>query len=230
MVFNVTGFGRFHGVESNPTSELVKYLPAFLAERHPPVGSVRFDSFTTIETSGVGALTALHDLALSTAPTRSQDERVVWLHLGVAAQQEGFKLEECAVNEATFRCPDERGWAPIEQPILPQYPTAHVLHPLFSLHEVQERMTRGKARVEVSQDCGKFVCNWLYFHSLHRCQQQIDISGQKHYAVFCHVPPFETIPLSEQLDFVGELIDVLAAFASRDCQTETHSSTSSTAP
>jgi hypothetical protein len=27
-----------------------------------------------------------------------QDERVVWLHLGVAAQQEGFKLEECAVN------------------------------------------------------------------------------------------------------------------------------------
>lgn len=72
VVFNVTGFGRFHGVESNPTSELVKYLPAFLAERHPPVGSVRFDSFTTIETSGVGALTALHDLALSTAPTRSQ--------------------------------------------------------------------------------------------------------------------------------------------------------------
>jgi hypothetical protein len=71
VVFNVTGFGRFHGVESNPTSELVKYLPAFLAERHPPLGPVRFDSFTTIETSGVGALTALHDLALSTAPTRS---------------------------------------------------------------------------------------------------------------------------------------------------------------
>lgn len=23
---------------------------------------------------------------------------MVWLHLGVAAQQEGFKLEECAVN------------------------------------------------------------------------------------------------------------------------------------
>lgn len=32
VVFNITGFGRFHGVESNPTSELVKYLPAHLDE------------------------------------------------------------------------------------------------------------------------------------------------------------------------------------------------------
>jgi hypothetical protein len=73
VVFNVTGFGRFHGVESNPTSELVKYLPAYLAEKAAAGGGtphgVRFGSFTTIETSGVGALTALHDLALTTAPS-----------------------------------------------------------------------------------------------------------------------------------------------------------------
>lgn len=66
---------------------------------------------------------------------------VVWLHLGVAANQVGFKLEERAINgtsapsiggacappdglrqEATFGCPDERGWVPSEQRVLPHYP------------------------------------------------------------------------------------------------------------
>jgi len=47
---------------------------------------------------------------------------------------------------------------------------------------------------------------------LHRSQQANITLGQsqKHTTLFLHVPPFEIIPLTEQLEFVAELIDVLA--------------------
>jgi hypothetical protein len=73
VAFNVTGFGPFHGVERNPTSELIRTLPEYLAERSG-IKAVRYASFTVVETSGVGALTALQDLALcSTTPAALQD-------------------------------------------------------------------------------------------------------------------------------------------------------------
>ncbi len=37
------------------------------------------------------------------------------LHLGVDARALGFKLEQQAVNDATFRVPDQRGWQPTGQ-------------------------------------------------------------------------------------------------------------------
>jgi len=121
---------------------------------------VRFATFTTVETSGVGALVALQEIALRNASVR--DAHVVWLHLGVAVDYEGFRLEERAVNEATFRCADERGWAPIKQAILPQYPKSHALHPEVPLRELLERMASAKGgKAGISQDCGLFVCNWL---------------------------------------------------------------------
>lgn len=61
---NVTGFGPFQGVADNPTSDLVRLLPARLGPALSGT-SVRLDSCAVIETSAVGALTALsHDLPL----------------------------------------------------------------------------------------------------------------------------------------------------------------------
>lgn len=37
------------------------------------------------------------------------------MHLGVDIKGHHFKLEQQAVNDATFRVPDQRGWQPIAQ-------------------------------------------------------------------------------------------------------------------
>ncbi len=44
----------------------------------------------------------------------------VFVHLGVAASRKliTYTVESAAYNNSTFRCPDELGWGPIEQPIV----------------------------------------------------------------------------------------------------------------
>lgn len=48
------------------------------------------------------------------------------LHLGVNSGSVKFAIEQQAVNEATFRCPDELGWQP-------QVDMHHLVLHLFSL-------------------------------------------------------------------------------------------------
>ncbi|KAF9618755.1 hypothetical protein IFM89_002450, partial [Coptis chinensis] len=41
------------------------------------------------------------------------------VYFGVNSGATRFALEQQAVNEATFRCPDEFGWKPQKSPIVP---------------------------------------------------------------------------------------------------------------
>ena len=59
LTFHLTGFGKFQGVDRNPTTELMGELPAYLAEN--PIYSseeeekhrkVRLAHFNVLETSG----------------------------------------------------------------------------------------------------------------------------------------------------------------------------------
>ncbi len=45
----------------------------------------------------------------------------VFVHLGVAASRKLITVESTAYNNATFRCPDESGWGPIEEPIVKEH-------------------------------------------------------------------------------------------------------------
>ena len=45
--------------------------------------------------------------------------KLVQIHFGVNSGATRFALENQAVNEATFRCPDELGWKPQRVPIVP---------------------------------------------------------------------------------------------------------------
>lgn len=44
---------------------------------------------------------------------------VLQLHLGVNSGATKFAIERQAINEATFRCPDELGWQPQVDVLLP---------------------------------------------------------------------------------------------------------------
>jgi len=207
VVFHITGFGRYAGIENNPTTILMKKLPTHLRD-HPLRYSAEVASFTVLETSGVGSMFGLADrLQKNKAMNwKENDVKVVWLHFGLDASSESFALEKVAWNEADFRHPDERGWNPRNQIIIPDYQTtAHCLGTTLPVENLRDRLQAKKFSVETSDNPGRFVCNWLYFHSLHFAT----MNSSSDVSLFVHVPPFSEVSKEKQLDFARELIDEL---------------------
>ena len=66
------------------------------------------------------------------------------------------------------------------------------------------------ATVQQSQDAGRFVCNWCYYHSLLHSQLARQARGAPLHALFLHVPPTAAIPLDDQFAFLLELLEVIA--------------------
>ena len=95
--------------------------------------------------------------------------RIVLLHLGVG-RSEGFRLELCAYNDATFRIPDQRGFQPHAEPIVadPGHVVGRCYETSLDLDDLRERMEREVPGVEtsISTDPGRFVCNYVYCKSL----------------------------------------------------------------
>jgi pyroglutamyl-peptidase len=121
VTVHVTGFKRFHGVADNPTERIVRNLQSFVEKRGLPKGLV-LGSCTVLEAAGQGALGPLYELLESTVLGReygsSNQDQVILLHFGANSGSHRFALENQAVNEATFRCPDELGWKPQRVPIM----------------------------------------------------------------------------------------------------------------
>eukprot|EP00250_Pteridium_aquilinum_P013150 c21160_g1_i2 orf=466-924(-) len=126
-VLHVTGFKKFHGVDENPTEVIAESLQAYVEKKGLPPG-MRLGSVTILETAGYGALPALEkllDSALAENPANAivenPDEQIIWVHMGVNSGASRFAVERRAVNEATFRCPDELGWQPYRIPIVAEH-------------------------------------------------------------------------------------------------------------
>lgn len=56
-----------------------------------------------------------------------------------------------------------------------------------------------------SNDPGRFVCNYVYYHSLRFAEQ----NGIK--SLFVHVPTYLTIDEETQMQFTASLLEVLAS-------------------
>ncbi|THG03854.1 hypothetical protein TEA_011751 [Camellia sinensis var. sinensis] len=72
-----------------------------------------------------------------------------------------------------------------------------------------EEITRALAKmgyeVMTSDDAGRFVCNYVYYHSLRFAEQ----NGIK--SLFVHVPLFLAIDEETQMQFVASLLDILSS-------------------
>lgn len=199
------------------------------------------------------------------------------VHFGVNSGATRFAIEHQAVNEATFRCPDEMGWKPQVRyifqvffflllltlisilfslifnftqkvPIIPAdggiTNKREVFYNVFIVNVVQifnykrgclvgffisdscywilkgfsiqilqtslpvEEITKALAakgyEVMTSDDAGRFVCNYVYYHSLLFSEQN------KTKSLFVHVPLFLTIDEETQMQFAASLLEVLA--------------------
>ncbi len=210
----VTGFGPFQGVSSNPSETLVKQLigQGESSDKSPLLSS------HVLETSAAGALAELEGIhADLTAQGLGNEENLLFVHLGVRHDIEGFRLESVGYNEASFKVPDERAFQPQGQAV--STTNADTNHSLFStlpLHAMVRALHAAapagpgytRTEVAISSDPGRFVCNYVYFHSLDLCK----LRGHAHSAaLFVHLPSFATVEEKAQMAFVRELLGVAAA-------------------
>ncbi|CAI8603577.1 unnamed protein product [Vicia faba] len=204
----ITGFKKFHGVSHNPTETVVNNLVEYVKTKGLPKGLV-IGSCSILDTAGQGGLIPLYQ-TLQTAIAAKDSEssssnKIIWLHFGVNSGATRFAIERQAVNEATFRCPDELGWKPQKVPIVPSDGTvSHIRESTLPVEEITKALANKGYDVMTSDDAGRFVCNYVYYHSLRFAEQ----NGIK--SLFVHTPLFFTINEETQMQFAASLLEVLA--------------------
>ncbi|KAM0948431.1 putative pyroglutamyl-peptidase I [Dioscorea sansibarensis] len=209
VTIHVTGFKKFHGVCDNPTETIVSNLREFMEKKGLPKGLV-LGSCNVLEVAGEGALAALYQV-LESAVTGLDVEsletgQVIWLHLGVNSGATKFAIENQAINEATFRSPDELGWKPQRVPIVPEDGClSRTRETSLPVDEIVKGLENMGYEVAHSNNAGRFVCNYVYYHSLLFAEQH------KIKSIFVHVPLFNTINEEQQMQFVASLLEVLAS-------------------
>ncbi|KAK4743545.1 hypothetical protein SAY87_001546 [Trapa incisa] len=209
VAVHITGFKKFHGVSENPTETIVSNLKEYLKKKGLPKG-LTLGSCNILETAGQGALAPLYQtlqsaIAGKTSGT-SNSQKTIWVHFGVNSGASKFAIEQQAVNEATFRCPDEMGWKPQKVPIVPaDGGISRIRETPLPVEEMTKILASKGYEVTASDDAGRFVCNYVYYHSL----RFAELNGIR--SLFVHVPLFLTIDEDTQMQFACDLLEVLAS-------------------
>ncbi|KAG2257374.1 hypothetical protein Bca52824_076668 [Brassica carinata] len=193
------------------TTYVFNNLRSYVEKRGLPSG-LSLGSCTVLETAGEGAKSQLYQVLESSVAVVSGDKNisgtVVWLHLGVNSGATKFAIERQAMNEAHFRCPDQLGW---QQQVTPfTFPLLRNSFSLFKRLFKQRIPIKGFDVVE-PDDAGRFVCNYVYYHSLRFAEQK----GQK--SLFVHVPLFSKINEDTQMQFVVSLLEANCNYLQANC-------------
>ncbi|CAL1393165.1 unnamed protein product [Linum trigynum] len=209
VTVHVTGFKKFHGVSENPTETIVCNLQEYMNKNGMPKGLV-LGNCHVLETAGQGAVAPLYQTLQSAIPSENSNPcdsgKVIWVHFGVNSGATKFAIENRAVNEATFRCPDEMGWKPQKLPIIPSDgEISQVRETALPVEEITNALAKKGFEVMTSDDAGRFVCNYVYYHSLRFAEKNLTKS------LFVHVPLFLTIDEETQMQFAASLLEVLAS-------------------
>lgn len=74
-----------------------------------------------------------------------------------------------------------------------------------SIKEIQQFLKNKGYDVTISDDAGRFVCNYVYYHSLWFAEQK------GHKSLFVHVPLFSRIDEETQMQFAVALLEAIAS-------------------
>lgn len=118
-----------------------------------------------------------------------------WLMLGVAARSSHFRIETLAQNRLGVGQCDVRGAFPASAFI----ETRGAATIPASLWPDVSSLPHGPWKC--SDDAGGYLCNYLFYRALQK------LPNWK--IGFLHVPPFESIPQVQQLEFLAQLIDAI---------------------
>ncbi len=181
----VTGFSQFEGCDINPTESIVNSLKA---EKFNIDG---FDlSYEIVEVS-IGGAELVNRLDYN-----------VFIHIGVNTKGNKLQLEQYSYNNCTFRVPDQSGNQPSGECINKELDFDKAcesgLDVSLILSELKNQVTNPED-VEISNDPGRFLCNYIYFKAL-QCSSK---------SIFVHIPPFEVCNETIQIDNIKKLIAIL---------------------
>lgn len=229
----VTGFGKFNGVPTNPTTLIVDALQALKESGNLPESLQSSLVFLrVVETSMEGVDQVVNDISAAfESAGAGPDDACFSIHFGVQAMVSRIHLEHQAYNEASFRVPDERGNTPNGVEIVASDSSIRctridinslrqfMCSPSLASETTSTNLT--ESQVCISADPGRFVCNYIYFKSLNAQatanklfhESQINkegIQARPRDSLFVHVPPFDGISQEEQMVFVLALLVRLA--------------------
>eukprot|EP00978_Attheya_sp_CCMP212_P039641 scaffold207977_cov55-Attheya_sp.AAC.5 len=247
LSFLVTGFGPFRDAPENPSTLIVNKLVCYLKEREAKETEQNNDrallsSVTTTKIFETAALIVRSELdaifeQIPETDGEKQSDIIVILHLGVNYRGKSFQIERYAYNDATFRIPDEKGYQPTGECLLPQERKKKLgfrmettlragdlcndmIERGFTNNDEGKTNEKGNKVVVVSTDPGRYVCNYTYCYGLDKCNAFNETSPlnasnssskqrPRLHALFLHVPPFKREPEERQLDFVAQLMDAI---------------------
>ena len=124
------------------------------------------------------------------------DDGMCYIHLGVNGQGTSIQLEKFAYNNMDFRCADESGYNPQATPIVSNEDLDVPLKSILPLDDIVKELAEEGFNCTVSEDPGRFLCNYVYYRSLQK---------QKN-SVFIHVPHLTVVDLDTQLEFVKKAV------------------------
>ena len=133
----------------------------------------------------------------------------VIIMLGQSGGSDKIKLERVALNMMDAQLPDNDGCAPAEEPISPNAPAA--LFTNMQIKSLCAAIERESIPVKISNSCGLYVCNRLYYEAL-------KLSNEQHMRViFVHLPLYEghpsakpgkpTMPLNQMIKAIEIIIE-----------------------
>ena len=167
----VTGFSPFGGERTNPSWEIVKSLPEFIA-------GYRLEKLRVPTEFGKA-------IAVTTKAMDKFAPSIV-LCLGQAGGRTRISVERIAINVNDARIADNAGRQMIDEAIRADGPTAYFCS--VPIKAMVAAMVKAGVPAEVSNTAGTFVCNHLIYGVLHH----IAVNKSNARAGFIHVPFLES--------------------------------------
>lgn len=192
--FFVTGFGKFHGIDQNPTEQVVSALGEHL-QQFPLPADVELIGTSIGHVSRTGTNTML-DRGMELVRDRAgEDTAIVFLHFGVNGGGLELQLERKGYNETTFNCPDEEcvenaestvveklksatphrlsamtrsGDQPVMEKIEKDLELGAARRAIFDVDDLAAQLRTTGFQVSGSSDPGRFICNYCFYESLRR--------------------------------------------------------------
>ena len=173
----VTAFGKFHGVANNPTKDILQQIQSVRNFKDSVYKDIVYTAL--IEVSAEGASEHLRRIRKS-IQDKYPTERIVFIHMGVHGKATVIHLENTAWNLMDFRVPDERNQQPRKELIVKDnnlkfLETKINIRKLLNFHGIKDK-------AKLSTDPGRFVCNYIFFRSLH-----LNHTKKNETSIFVHV-------------------------------------------
>ncbi|MCR8644926.1 pyroglutamyl-peptidase I [Paenibacillus sp. N1-5-1-14] len=164
----LTGFDPFGGEKINPALEGVKRLDGLHIDGYTVVSRM-------IPTVFGESLKRLNDCLVEVKPA-------LIICVGQGGGRVDITVERVAINIDDARIPDNAGNQPIDEPIVPEGPTAY--WSTLPIKAIVKKLRDNNVPASVSHTAGTFVCNHLFYGLMH----SLEMGGNHTRGGFIHIP------------------------------------------